>query len=174
MTLAHVAAREGHLTCLQTLVDHNIDVSTEDKGGRSPADYAYAAGQTGCGRYLVMEESCWLLSVRVAKLHRELKDCKDENKELRQRLEASLLFRLLLLLLLLFLAVCMTFYSQITLMRTRRDRRLKESKQALLAFLLNVSLIWKKACSIGLSECCKASDVKENISCFVRVTARVR
>lgn len=87
VTLAHVAAREGHLTCLQTLVDHNIDVSTEDKDGRSPADYAYAAGQTGCGRYLVMEESCWLLSMRIAKLHRELKDCKDENKELRQRLE---------------------------------------------------------------------------------------
>lgn len=88
VTLAHVAAREGHMTCLQTLVDHNIDVTTEDKDGRSPADYAYAAGQTGCGRYLVMEESCWLLSLRIAKLHKELKDCKDENKELRQKLEA--------------------------------------------------------------------------------------
>lgn len=87
MTLAHVAAREGHMTCLQTLVDHNIDVTTEDKDGRSPADYAYAAGQTACARYLVMEESCWLLSQRVAKLHRELKDCKEENKELKQRLE---------------------------------------------------------------------------------------
>lgn len=89
MTLAHVAAREGHMTCLQTLVDHNIDVTIEDKDGRSPADYAYAAGQSGCGRYLVMEESCWLLSVRIAKLHRELKDCKDENKELRQKLQVS-------------------------------------------------------------------------------------
>ena len=89
VTLAHVAAREGHMTCLQTLVDHNIDVTTADKDGRSPADYAYAAGQTGCARYLVMEESCWLLSQRVAKLHRELKDCKEENKELKQRLEAS-------------------------------------------------------------------------------------
>lgn len=87
VTLAHVAAREGHMTCLQTLVDHNIDVTIEDKDGRSPADYAYAAGQSGCGRYLVMEESCWLLSVRIAKLHRELKDCKDENKELRQKLQ---------------------------------------------------------------------------------------
>ncbi|XP_078356429.1 uncharacterized protein LOC144641257 isoform X2 [Oculina patagonica] len=87
VTLAHVAAREGHMTCLQTLVDHNIDVTTEDKDGRSPADYAYAAGQTGCARYLVMEESCWLLSQRVAKLHRELKDCKEENKDLKQRLE---------------------------------------------------------------------------------------
>lgn len=87
VTLAHVAAREGHMTCLQTLVDHNIDVTTDDKDGRSPADYAYAAGQTGCARYLVMEESCWLLSQRVAKLHRELKTCKEENKELRQRLE---------------------------------------------------------------------------------------
>lgn len=89
VTLAHVAAREGHMTCLQTLVDHNIDVTTEDKDGRSPADYAYAAGQTGCARYLVMEESCWLLSQRVAKLHKELKDCKEENKDLKQRLEAS-------------------------------------------------------------------------------------
>lgn len=89
MTLAHVAAREGHMTCLQTLVDHSIDVTTEDKDGRSPTDYAYAAGQTGCARYLVMEESCWLLSVRVAKLHKELKACKDENKELKQKLEAS-------------------------------------------------------------------------------------
>ena len=91
MTLAHVAAREGHMTCLQTLVDHNIDVTTEDKEGRSPADYAYAAGQTGCARYLVMEESCWLLSQRVAKLHRELKDCKEENKDLKERLQASYL-----------------------------------------------------------------------------------
>lgn len=91
MTLAHVAAKEGHMICLQTLVDHNIDVTTEDKDGRSPADYAYAAGQTGCARYLVMEESCWLLSQRVAKLHRELKDCKEENKDLKQRLEASYL-----------------------------------------------------------------------------------
>ena len=79
------------MTCLQTLVDHNIDVTTEDKDGRSPANYAYAAGQTACARYLVMEESCWLLSQRVAKLHRELKDCKEENKELKQRLEASVL-----------------------------------------------------------------------------------
>lgn len=91
VTLAHVAAREGHMTCLQTLVDHNIDVTTEDKDGRSPANYAYAAGQTGCARYLVMEESCWLLSQRVAKLHKELKDCKKENKDLKQRLEASYL-----------------------------------------------------------------------------------
>lgn len=89
VTLAHVAAREGHLTCIQTLVDHDIDVTIPDKDGRSPADYAYSAGQTGCARYLVMEESCWLLSVRIAKLHKELKDCKEENKELRQRLEAS-------------------------------------------------------------------------------------
>lgn len=87
VTLAHVAAREGHMTCLQTLVDHNIDVTTADKDGRSPADYAYAAGQTGCARYLVMEESCWLLSQRVAKLHKELKDCKEENKDLKKRLE---------------------------------------------------------------------------------------
>lgn len=89
VTLAHVAAREGHLTCIQTLVDYDIDVTIPDKDGRSPADYAYSAGQTGCARYLVMEESCWLLSVRIAKLHKELKDCKEENKELRQRLEAS-------------------------------------------------------------------------------------
>lgn len=89
VTLAHVAAREGHMTCLQTLVDHNIDVTTADKDGRSPADYAYAAGQTGCARYLVMEESCWLLSQRVAKLHKELKDCKEENKDLKKRLEVS-------------------------------------------------------------------------------------
>ena len=89
VTLAHVAAREGQISCLQALVDHNIDVTSEDKDGRSPADYAYAAGQTSCGRYLVMEESCWLLSVRIAKLHRELKECKDENKDLRQKLEAS-------------------------------------------------------------------------------------
>lgn len=87
VTLAHIAAREGHMTCLQALVDHNIDVTSEDRDGRSPADYAYTAGQTSCGRYLVMEESCWLLSLRVAKLHRELKECKDENKELRQKLE---------------------------------------------------------------------------------------
>lgn len=77
------------MTCLQTLVDHNIDVTTADKDGRSPADYAYAAGQTGCARYLVMEESCWLLSQRVAKLHKELKDCKEENKDLKKRLEVS-------------------------------------------------------------------------------------
>ena len=89
VTLAHVAAREGHLTCIQTLVDHDIDVTIPDKDGRSPADYAYSAGQTGCARYLVMEESCWLLSLRIARLHKELKDCKEENKELRQRLEAS-------------------------------------------------------------------------------------
>ena len=90
VTLAHIAAREGHMTCLQALVDHNIDVTSEDRDGRSPADYAYTAGQTSCGRYLVMEESCWLLSLRVAKLHRELKECKDENKELRQKLEARI------------------------------------------------------------------------------------
>ena len=80
------------MTCLQTLVDHSIDVTTEDKDGRSPADYAYAAGQTGCARYLVMEESCWLLSQRVAKLHKELKDCKEENKDLKKRLEVSYRF----------------------------------------------------------------------------------
>ena len=91
VTLAHIAAREGHMTCLQTLVDHNIDVTIDDKEGRSPADYAYTAGQTGCGRYLVMEEWCWLLSQRVAKLHRELKDCKQENKDLKERLQASYL-----------------------------------------------------------------------------------
>lgn len=94
VTLAHIAAREGHMTCLQTLVDHSIDVTTADKDGRSPADYAYAAGQTGCARYLVMEESCWLLSQRVAKLHKELKDCKEENKDLKQRLEASCLLKM--------------------------------------------------------------------------------
>lgn len=87
VTLAHLAAREGHMTCLQTLVDHNIDVITADNDGRSPADYAYAAGQTSCARYLVMEESCWLLSQRVAKLHKELKDCKAENRDLKKRLE---------------------------------------------------------------------------------------
>ena len=89
VTLAHVAAKEGHVTCLQTLVDHNIDVTSEDRDGRTPTDWAYTAGQTSCARYLVMVEACWLLSVRVAKLHGELKEYKAENAELKKKLGVS-------------------------------------------------------------------------------------
>ena len=87
VTPAHLAAREGHLLCLQSLVEYNSDVTARDKDGHTAADYAHKACQTGCSRYLVVVESCWLLAARVAKLHREVKMSKDENSELRERLE---------------------------------------------------------------------------------------
>ena len=82
-----MAARAGHLTCLQALVEYNIDVTSKSKDGRTPADFAYETGQAGCAGYLIMVESCWLLSARVAKLHQEMKECKDENIQLKKRLE---------------------------------------------------------------------------------------
>ena len=86
-TPAHLAAREGHLLCLQTLVENNIDVTVRDKDGLTPADYAHKSCQTGCYQYLVMVESCWLLAARVAKQHHQLNTLKYENMELRRRLE---------------------------------------------------------------------------------------
>ena len=87
ITPAHLAAREGHLLCLQSLVENGIDVTVRDKDGLTPADYAHKTCRTGCYRYLVVVESCWLLAARVAKQHHQLKSLKDENSELTRRLE---------------------------------------------------------------------------------------
>ncbi|EDO38485.1 predicted protein [Nematostella vectensis] len=87
VTPEHLAAREGHLLCLQTLVDFNADVTVKDKDGWTAADYAFKAGHTGCAKYLAMVESCFVLSERVGVLTRELNSCRQENAELRRRLD---------------------------------------------------------------------------------------
>jgi hypothetical protein len=87
ITPAHLAAREGHVECLQTLVDYTNDISLKDKGGLTPADYAFKAGQTGCGRYLVLVETCFGLSTRVKSLSQSLAHCRHENEELRNRIQ---------------------------------------------------------------------------------------
>ena len=88
-TPVQLAAREGHLACVQTLVEFNADVTVKDKGGRTAADYSYLAGHSSCARYLIAVESCWLLSSRVARLHQELRESKEENQELKRKFEVS-------------------------------------------------------------------------------------
>lgn len=82
-TPAHLAASEGHLDCLQTLVEFNSDVTLKDREGCTPSDCAFKSGQTGCGRYLVVVETCVELSARLA-------SCRKENEDLRNRLQVRL------------------------------------------------------------------------------------
>ncbi|XP_062510531.1 synphilin-1-like isoform X2 [Corticium candelabrum] len=86
VTPAHIAARQGHLHCLQVLVEANVDVTNEDEDGQTPIDWANQAGRRGCSHYLLLVDSCHTLSATVSKLQGQLGRVKDENKQLKAEL----------------------------------------------------------------------------------------
>ncbi|XP_062619589.1 ankyrin repeat domain-containing protein 16-like isoform X2 [Saccostrea cucullata] len=47
-TVLHIAARCGHLTLLQYLIDSGADIETSNLDGKRPLHEAAQAGQTGC------------------------------------------------------------------------------------------------------------------------------
>lgn len=52
MTPLHQAASEGHVQCLQLLLDHNADVYAEDCRQQLPIDLAKLWGNKKCAKFL--------------------------------------------------------------------------------------------------------------------------
>ncbi|CAI8008220.1 Synphilin-1 [Geodia barretti] len=89
VTPAHFAAQQGHLECLQLMIDYNYSVITPDKENQKPIDWADAMNQTLCVRYLFMHETCWALSADVAHLSKQLELLQRENTSLKEKFSSQ-------------------------------------------------------------------------------------
>ncbi|XP_078740796.1 synphilin-1 isoform X1 [Lampetra fluviatilis] len=84
---AHVAAREGHLACLQTLVEYGASVTTLNKVGQKPLQCAEKHRHPTCARYLVVVETCMSLASQVVKLTKQLREKTSEIVKLQSQLQ---------------------------------------------------------------------------------------
>eukprot|EP00118_Oscarella_pearsei_P010928 m.69802 g.69802 ORF g.69802 m.69802 type:complete len:579 (+) comp35631_c0_seq4:129-1865(+) len=85
-TPAHLAAKQGHLPCLQAMVEAQLDVTQEDVDGQTPIDWANSAGQKACAHYLLLVDSCHTLTMTVSKLQSQLMRSRDESQSLKSQL----------------------------------------------------------------------------------------
>ena len=86
-TAAHLAAKYGHLDCLQTLVDFNCDVTLVNQEGHTPCFVAELYSNTLCVNYLTIVETCVKMSLELVKLNRCLRECKSDNTALKTQME---------------------------------------------------------------------------------------
>ncbi|XP_077996804.1 uncharacterized protein LOC144450110 [Glandiceps talaboti] len=86
-TAAHLAAKYGHLSCLQTLVEFNADVTAINKKGHTPCKVAANHHHDTSAQFLIVVESCILLAEQVTNYRKDLREVKQENLVLRSRLD---------------------------------------------------------------------------------------
>ncbi|RNA08103.1 synphilin-1 isoform X1 [Brachionus plicatilis] len=86
-TAAHLAAKYGHLDCLQTMVEFNCDVTLLNQDGHSPCFVAELNSHTQCVNYLTIVETCIKMSLELVKLNRVLRECKADNEALKTQME---------------------------------------------------------------------------------------
>ncbi|XP_077570754.1 synphilin-1-like [Stigmatopora nigra] len=85
-TGVHVAALQGHLACIQTLVEYGANVTVSNRGGERASQLAERQGHGSCARYLVVVETCMSLASQVVKLTKRLAEQAAENATLQRRL----------------------------------------------------------------------------------------
>ncbi|XP_077457685.1 synphilin-1 [Stigmatopora argus] len=85
-TGVHVAALNGHLGCIQTLVEYGANVTVSNRGGERASQLAERQGHGSCARYLVVVETCMSLASQVVKLTKRLAEQAAENATLQRRL----------------------------------------------------------------------------------------
>lgn len=86
-TAAHLAAKYGHLDCLQTLVEFNCDVTLPNQDGHTPCFVAELNSHFQCVNYLTIVETCIKMSLELVKLNRILRECKVDNEALKTQME---------------------------------------------------------------------------------------
>lgn len=89
-TVAHLAAKYGHLDCLQTLVEYNCDITLLNKEGHTPCFVAELNSNTQCVNYLTIVETCINMSLELVKLNRMLRESKSENEALKIQMEETI------------------------------------------------------------------------------------
>ncbi|XP_077200513.1 synphilin-1 isoform X3 [Paroedura picta] len=86
----HVAAQQGYLGCIQTLVEYGANVTMQNNAGEKPSQSAERQGHTMCSRYLVVVETCMSLASQVVKLTKQLKEQTVERVTLQNQLQQLL------------------------------------------------------------------------------------
>ncbi|XP_060091530.1 synphilin-1 isoform X2 [Heteronotia binoei] len=86
----HVAAHQGYLGCIQTLVEYGANVTMQNNAGEKPSQSAERHGHTMCSRYLVVVETCMSLASQVVKLTKQLKEQTVERVTLQSQLQQLL------------------------------------------------------------------------------------
>nr|XP_056704580.1 synphilin-1 [Euleptes europaea] len=86
----HVAAQQGYLGCIQTLVEYGANVTMQNHAGEKPSQSAERQGHTMCSRYLVVVETCMSLASQVVKLTKQLKEQRVERVTLQNQLQQLL------------------------------------------------------------------------------------
>ncbi|XP_054842931.1 synphilin-1 [Eublepharis macularius] len=86
----HVAAQQGYLGCIQTLVEYGANVTMQNHAGEKPSQSAERQGHTMCSRYLVVVETCMSLASQVVKLTKQLKEQTVEHVTLQNQLQRLL------------------------------------------------------------------------------------
>ncbi|XP_036354512.1 uncharacterized protein LOC115227425 [Octopus sinensis] len=94
-TLAHCAAYNGHLQCLQVLVEKAFDLTALDPQGLRPSQVALSAGHIDCWNYLavfelshiLLREMCNFGSL-VERVNNQLESVRSEAEMLRHTLES--------------------------------------------------------------------------------------
>ncbi|XP_014767905.1 formin-J [Octopus bimaculoides] len=94
-TLAHCAAYNGHLQCLQVLVEKAFDLTALDPQGMRPSQVALSAGHIDCWNYLavfelshiLLREMCNFGSL-VERVNNQLESVRSEAEMLRHTLES--------------------------------------------------------------------------------------
>ncbi|XP_067320578.1 synphilin-1 isoform X3 [Anolis sagrei] len=86
----HVAAQQGYLGCIQTLVEYGANVTMQNHAGEKPSQSAERQGHTMCSRYLVVVETCMSLASQVVKLTKQLKEQTVEHVTIQNQLQQVL------------------------------------------------------------------------------------
>ncbi|XP_048359501.1 synphilin-1 isoform X1 [Sphaerodactylus townsendi] len=86
----HVAAQQGYLGSIQTLVEYGANVTMQNLAGEKPSQSAERQGHTMCSRYLVVVETCMSLASQVVKLTKQLKEQTVERVTLQNQLQQLL------------------------------------------------------------------------------------
>ncbi|XP_072038031.1 uncharacterized protein [Amphiura filiformis] len=89
-TPGHLAAKYGHLKCLQTLVEFNADISMVNKKKQTPCILATKYHHETCAQFLVVVETCITLSDQVITLQRQLRESHEERRVLKHKLKNTL------------------------------------------------------------------------------------
>ncbi|XP_006814471.2 uncharacterized protein LOC100373312, partial [Saccoglossus kowalevskii] len=72
-TAAHLAAKYGHLSCLQTLVEFNADITATNKKGHTACKVAANHHHDTSAQFLIVVESCITLAEQVTGFRKELR-----------------------------------------------------------------------------------------------------
>ncbi|CAF0837743.1 unnamed protein product [Brachionus calyciflorus] len=89
-TAAHIAAKYGHLECLQTLVEYNCDITLLNQENHTPCLVAELNSHNECVNYLTIVETCINMSIELVKLKRLYRECKSDNEALKIQMEETI------------------------------------------------------------------------------------